>query len=44
VKKKNFAIDYAFLGGMFAGSFDYFIDDREEIYIRGIIPLPSMLR
>ena len=35
VKKKNFAIDYAFLGGMFAGSFDYFIDDREEIYIRG---------
>ena len=33
VNKKNFAFDYAFLGGMFAGSFDYFIDDRHDIYI-----------
>ena len=34
VSKKNFAFDYAFLGGMFAGSFDYFIDDRHDIYIK----------
>ena len=33
VTKKNFGLDYAFLGGMFAGSFDYFIDDRHDIYI-----------
>ena len=35
VLKKNIGFDYAFLGGMFAGSFDYFRDDRKDIYISG---------
>ena len=35
VLKKNIGFDYAFLGGMFAGSFDYFRDARKDIYISG---------
>ena len=35
VVKKNIGFDYAFLGGMFAGSFDYFRDDRKDIFISG---------
>ena len=35
VLKKNIGFDYAFLGGMFAGSFDYFRDDRYDIFIYG---------
>lgn len=35
VLKKNLGFDYAFLGGMFAGSFDYFRDDRYDIFISG---------
>ena len=35
VLKKNIGIDYAFLGGMFAGSFDWFRDDRYDIFISG---------
>ena len=35
VLKKNLGFDYAFLGGMFAGSFDWFRDDRYDIYISG---------
>jgi TonB-linked SusC/RagA family outer membrane protein len=35
VLKKNIGFDYAFLGGMFAGSFDYFRDDRKDIFIYG---------
>ena len=35
VKKKDIGIDYAFLGGMFAGSFDWFQDDRYDIFISG---------
>jgi len=35
VLKKNLGFDYAFLGGMFAGSFDWFRDDRYDIYIKG---------
>jgi len=35
VQKKNFALDYALLGGLFAGSFDYFIDNRHDIFIKG---------
>jgi TonB-linked SusC/RagA family outer membrane protein len=35
VLKKNLGFDYAFLGGMFAGSFDYFRDDRKDIFISG---------
>ena len=33
--KKNIGFDYAFLGGMFAGSFDWFRDDRYDIFISG---------
>jgi len=36
VLKKNIGFDYAFLGGLFAGSFDYFRDDRYDIFIYGI--------
>ena len=35
VRKKNIGFDYAFLRGMFAGSFDYFRDDRYDIFISG---------
>ena len=35
VQKKNLGFDYAFLGGMFAGSFDWFRDDRYDIFISG---------
>ena len=35
VQKKNIGFDYAFLRGMFAGSFDYFRDDRYDIFISG---------
>ena len=35
VLKKDIGIDYAFLHGMFAGSFDYFRDDRKDIFISG---------
>ena len=35
VQKKNLGFDYAFLGGMFAGSFDWFRDDRYDIFIYG---------
>ena len=35
VGKKNIGFDYAFLRGMFAGSFDYFRDDRYDIFISG---------
>ena len=35
VLKKNIGFDYAFLGGMFAGSFDMFRDDRYDIFIYG---------
>ena len=35
VLKKNIGFDYAILGGMFAGSFDYFRDDRYDIFISG---------
>ena len=36
VLKKDIGFDYAFLGGMFAGSFDYFRDDRYDIFISGV--------
>ena len=35
VLKKNLGFDYAFLNGMFAGSFDWFRDDRYDIFISG---------
>ena len=35
VSKKNLGFDYAFLNGMFAGSFDWFRDDRYDIFIYG---------
>ena len=35
VEKKNLGFDYAFLGGMFAGTFDWFRDDRRDIFISG---------
>lgn len=35
VLKRNIGFDYAFLGGMFAGSFDWFRDDRKDIFIYG---------
>jgi TonB-linked SusC/RagA family outer membrane protein len=35
VTKMNIGFDYAFLGGMFAGSFDWFRDDRSDIFISG---------
>ncbi len=35
VLKKNLGFDYGFFGGMFAGSFDLFRDDRYDIFING---------
>ena len=35
VLKKDVGFDYAFLHGMFAGSFDWFRDDRYDIFISG---------
>jgi len=35
VLKKDVGFDYGFLGGMFAGSFDWFRDDRYDIFISG---------
>ena len=35
VKKMNLGFDYAFCNGMFAGSFDWFRDDRYDIFIFG---------
>ena len=35
VSKKDIGFDYAFLHGMFAGSFDWFRDDRYDIFISG---------
>ena len=35
VQKKNLGFDFAFLGGMLAGSFDWFRDDRYDIFISG---------
>ena len=35
VRKMNIGFDYAFLHGMFAGSFDVFHDDRYDIFISG---------
>ena len=35
VTKMNIGFDYGFLGGMFAGSFDWFRDDRSDIFISG---------
>ena len=35
VRKMNIGFDYAFLHGMFAGSFDFFRDKRYDIFISG---------
>ncbi len=35
VRKMNIGFDYAFLHGMFAGSFDWFRDKRYDIFISG---------
>ena len=35
VEKRNFGIDYSFLGGLIAGSFDIFNDKRTDILIAG---------
>ena len=35
VKKANLGFDFAFLGGLLAGSFDWFRDDRYDIFISG---------
>ena len=35
VVKYNLGFDYAFWNGMFAGSFDWFRDDRKDIFISG---------
>ena len=35
VKMMNLGFDYAFMHGMFAGSFDWFRDDRYDIFIFG---------
>ncbi|WP_167607955.1 SusC/RagA family TonB-linked outer membrane protein [Maribellus sediminis] len=35
VKKFNSGLDYAFLNGLFAGSIEYFVDNRVDILIRG---------
>lgn len=35
VVKKDIGVDYAFLGGLLAGSFDWFRDDRRDIFISG---------
>ena len=41
VKKFNFGIDYGFLGGLIAGSFDIFRDKREDILVAGSRQVPS---
>lgn len=33
--KQNFGVDYSFLHGLVAGSFDYFIDNRKDVLIAG---------
>ena len=35
VQKKNLGFDYGFFGGMLTGSFDWFRDDRYDIFIYG---------
>lgn len=35
VQKKNLGFDFAFIGGVLAGSFDLFRDDRYDIFISG---------
>ena len=35
VLKKDIGLDFAFLGGLIAGSFDWFRDDRYDIFISG---------
>jgi len=35
VLKKNLGFDYAILDGLFAGSFDWFRDDRKDIFVSG---------
>lgn len=35
VVKYNIGVDYAFLGGLFAGTFDWFRDDRKDVFISG---------
>ena len=35
VVKYDLGVDYSILGGMFAGSFDWFRDDRKDIFISG---------
>jgi len=35
VLKKNIGADFAFFGGLIAGSFDYFTDHRKDIFISG---------
>lgn len=35
VEKRNFGVDYSFLGGLVAGSFDIFNDKRSDILISG---------
>ena len=41
VKKFNFGIDYGFLGGLLAGSFDIFSDRRTDILVGGSQLVPS---
>ena len=41
VKKFNFGIDYGFLGGLIAGSFDLFSDRRTDILVGGSQLVPS---
>ena len=41
VKKFNFGIDYGFLGGLIAGSFDIFSDRRTDILVGGSQLVPS---
>ena len=41
VKKFNFGIDYGFLGGLNAGSFDIFHDKRVDILVAGSRQVPS---
>ena len=41
VKKFNFGIDFGFLGGLVAGSFDIFHDKRVDILVAGSRQVPS---
>ena len=41
VKKFNFGIDYGFLGGLIAGSFDIFSDRRTDILVGGSQLVPA---